>query len=766
MNSGSQIAVLPPLGRRAERPGGVHYPVAEHPGVRFAAFAAFALYGGLRWAALLTPEPTWRVLGLVALSVALAAGGAALGERSRWLPAILAILAFLLMFALAGVPFAWVRHLRIALTANGLGEGLSGLPRVLVPYSGLNEWIRTVILLGAGVLLLDAALMLALAPRRLSDGRRAAAALPLIALAVIPSTVARPSLVYVHGLFLFALLALFMWGERLQRDDLATVLGLTAVAAVAAVALSPGLDSHKPWIDYQALAGGLAPGHVETFDWSQRYGPLNWPRKGHEVIDVAARHPDYWKAENLDFFDGRRWVAGQVSGGDQYAGVDGSAISRWTQTIRVTIRAMKTSNVIAAGLASQPSRVPSAVAPGPSPGTWTTSMQLGPGDSYAVSVYDPHPSATELANAGDDYEVAPIAGYRTMDLPSTIPAVRRFVVVFPAFHSRRPVVSALGGLGRGAASWQQHAGDQALVRSSAYGRVYALAQKLERRAATPYAYVSSVLAYLSRGFRYNEDTPNSRYPLVRFLFTDKFGYCQQFAGAMALLLRMGGVPARVAVGFTGGSVDSVTHQYVVGDVDAHAWVEAWFPHYGWVRFDPTPAAAPARGGKVPILSAPSIAKPSLATGQGSRELATPVSSSTTTAKHGGGIPVAAVIVPVVALLALVAVGLVLTRAPSQPRVEELLAELERALARSGRPISAGVTLAELEHRFRVAPEAAAYVRTLRLARFGGAPALPTPDQRRALRAQLRAGLGLGGILRGLWALPPRWRPPAPRPRGS
>jgi protein-glutamine gamma-glutamyltransferase len=757
MSSGTQIAVLPPLGRRAERPGGVHYPVAEHPGVRFAAFAAFALYGGLRWAALLTPEPTWRVLGLVALSVALAAGGAALGQRSRWLPAILAIVAFLLMFALSGVPFTWVRHLRVALIANGLGEGLSGLPRVLVPYSGLNEWIRTVILLGAGVLLLDAALMLAFAPRRLSDGRRAAAALPLIALAVIPSTVARPPLVYVHGLFLFALLALFMWGERLQRDDLATVLGLTAVAAVAAMALSPGLDSHKPWINYEALAGGLAPGHVEMFDWSQRYGPLNWPRKGHEVIDVAARRPDYWKAEDLDTFDGRGWVAGQVSGGDPYAGVDGSAISRWTQTIRVTIRAMKTNDVIAAGLALQPTRVSSAVAPGPSPGTWTTSTQLGPGDSYAVSVYDPHPSATQLARAGDDYDVAPLAGYRTMVLPSTLPAARRSVVVFPAFHSRRPVVSALGGLGRSVSSF---------VRSSPYGRVYALAQRLERRAATPYAYVSSVLAYLSRGFSYNEDTPNSRYPLVRFLFTDKFGYCQQFAGAMALLLRMGGVPARVAVGFTSGSVDSVTHQYVVGDVDAHAWVEAWFEHYGWVRFDPTPAAAPARGGKVPILSAPSIAKPSLATGQGSRELATPASSGATAAKHGGGIPVAAVIVPVVALLALVAAGLLLTRAPAQPRVEELLGELERALARSGRPISAGVTLAEIEHRFRVAPEAAAYVRTLRLARFGGEPALPTPDQRRALRAQLRAGLGLGGILRGLWALPPRWRPPATRPRGS
>ena len=75
---------------------------------------------------------------------------------------------------------------------------------------------------------------------------------------------------------------------------------------------------------------------------------------------------------------------------------------------------------------------------------------------------------------------------------------------------------------------------------------------------------------------------------------------------MALLLRMGGVPARVATGFTTGAYDSNTKSWFVTDVDAHAWVEAWFPHYGWVTFDPTPAAAPARGGHAPISSIGSL----------------------------------------------------------------------------------------------------------------------------------------------------------------
>ena len=58
---------------------------------------------------------------------------------------------------------------------------------------------------------------------------------------------------------------------------------------------------------------------------------------------------------------------------------------------------------------------------------------------------------------------------------------------------------------------------------------------------------------------------------------------------MALLLRMGGVPARVSAGFTSGYLRvSRLNQWAVSDLDAHAWVEAWFPSYGWVRFDPTP----------------------------------------------------------------------------------------------------------------------------------------------------------------------------------
>jgi transglutaminase-like putative cysteine protease len=75
--------------------------------------------------------------------------------------------------------------------------------------------------------------------------------------------------------------------------------------------------------------------------------------------------------------------------------------------------------------------------------------------------------------------------------------------------------------------------------------------------------------------------------LVEFLLEGRRGYCEQFASAMAVMLRTVGVPTRVAVGFTGGD-DDAGDARVVSTADAHAWVEAWFPGIGWTAFDPTP----------------------------------------------------------------------------------------------------------------------------------------------------------------------------------
>src|SRR2546423_4080994 len=62
---------------------------------------------------------------------------------------------------------------------------------------------------------------------------------------------------------------------------------------------------------------------------------------------------------------------------------------------------------------------------------------------------------------------------------------------------------------------------------------------------------------------------------------------------MALMLRLLGIPARVAAGFVPGHYHDGT--WTITDHDAHTWVEVWFRDYGWLAFDPTPGRARLSG---------------------------------------------------------------------------------------------------------------------------------------------------------------------------
>ena len=116
-------------------------------------------------------------------------------------------------------------------------------------------------------------------------------------------------------------------------------------------------------------------------------------------------------------------------------------------------------------------------------------------------------------------------------------------------------------------------------------------------ATTPYERVRSIHAYLTdraNGFRYSLATEpgTSGDHLVDFL-TLRRGYCEQYAGTMAVMVRAAGVPARVALGYTPGTVQNDGSRLITSD-DAHAWVEVYFQSLGWVPFDPTPLSAAAR----------------------------------------------------------------------------------------------------------------------------------------------------------------------------
>jgi protein-glutamine gamma-glutamyltransferase len=727
------------------------------PLITLTAFAALGLYGVSRWSILLDPRPSSRMLGLLALATVTAGVlGAAVtrGRVARGLAVIVAVLACLAALALAGVPATLIVHGHPRAIWSGISDGLGALPRVLVPYNGADPWVPVVVTLGAAVLVMDAALVLAFAPRSLGDARRAAAAMPLIALAVVPSTLIRPQAPYLQGLLLLALVAALVWGERLRRRDARAALIALALAGAGAMVIGPALDRHRPLLNYEGLAGAFAPTNIETFDWSQRYGPLDWPRTGREVMSVKAAHPDYWKAQNLDVFDGVDWVQGADESTAAIPAPDPNALARWTQRVQVTIRGMRTTDVIAAGFTTQPpEQVPQGVVPGDSPGTWLAGTDLEPGDSYFVTTYSPQPTTAELAaTAGQPYPQLYLASYRAITLPGTAPGQPDAgEILFPPFRSHAPAVRITGNTSTGATSND----GAAAMRASPYAGAYALARRLAKGAPTPIAYIKRVERYLSTGFTYNENAPRHRYPLESFLFQDKLGYCQQFSGAMALLLRMGGVPARVSAGFTSGTYDQSLKQWVVSDLDAHAWVEAWFPSYGWVRFDPTPGVAPALGGRGALAVPKFPAGGGASQGQLHRPVHDIPAASRAAAGGGSGLGLilGAGVLVAAGLLAMLALRTARRRA-ARAAGDPVVFELERALTRSGRPLPPGTTLSQLEHRFRSSPDAAAYIRALRLSRYGAIGHGPTPAQRRALRERLSEGLGVTGRLRALWALPP------------
>jgi hypothetical protein len=108
--------------------------------------------------------------------------------------------------------------------------------------------------------------------------------------------------------------------------------------------------------------------------------------------------------------------------------------------------------------------------------------------------------------------------------------------------------------------------------------------------------LENTVNWLQRNFTYSLDMGewNTADPLAEFLFEKKKGYCEYFASAAALLLRLQGIPARYVKGFRVGAHNlvegrlGVEDHYLVRDSDAHAWVEAYVRGEGWVEADPTP----------------------------------------------------------------------------------------------------------------------------------------------------------------------------------
>ncbi len=560
---------------------------------RLIAFAALAAFATLHWFTLLADPPLARAILLVAIVVAgsallLAIGASSLaGRRTRsavvalWcLSGLVALLTLAAGLLAAGLPLRLLPPWHWGELGTRLDPALGRLDELGVPYAGDATWVRRAILFGAPVLLTLAA-ALAFWPARRARTRSALRLAGLVALlALFGIAVAWDSrgAELPLGLALLGLIAAWLWLPRLATRRSAAI-GFATVGLAAAMALpaSAALDGDRAWWDYRAW-NLLSDGAPASFRWEHSYGPLDWPRDGTTLLRVRSDEARYWKAEVLDSFDGRRWQRAPLeespaqSAFARYGQADAETHPGWLERADFEIGELRSELVFAPGTAE---RTSISLSPSADGTTTTGADPLTSGDVYTVEAYVPDPTQAQLRGADRSYsrELAP---YTSLELPlEESGGGGETTVSVPPWGS---------GLAGAAAERQIAAGPYAAV-----GR---LARRLTDEAASPHAAVVAIQRHLESRYSYSEDPPERQFPLASFLFEDRLGYCQQFSGAMALMLRMVGIPSRVVAGFAPGIFSGAEGAFRVTDFDAHSWVEVYFEEIGWVVFDPTPSIAP------------------------------------------------------------------------------------------------------------------------------------------------------------------------------
>jgi transglutaminase-like putative cysteine protease len=290
------------------------------------------------------------------------------------------------------------------------------------------------------------------------------------------------------------------------------------------------------------------------------------------VFTVDSERPAYWRFLSLDSFTGTVWTSSDLHGeagvdvgdGDlpvssgslapESRGVTLEQVFQFDRLVQLWLpSAYEPVGVAAPDVALRYDR---------DAGTLMTKAGVFPGMTYSVRSRIPAPSAEDL-DAVRSFDFPGVN--RFLELPNDLPAdIRR------------------------------------------------IAEDITRADATPFRKILAIQQHLRR-FRYSESVEpgHDSNHILRFLTVTRAGYCEQFAGTMAVLLRSLGIPARVALGFTPGIRNPDTGLWDVGSNDAHAWVEVPFPGYGWLSFEPTPSRTnPSAGSyQAPLLAEGSLPGP-------------------------------------------------------------------------------------------------------------------------------------------------------------
>jgi transglutaminase-like putative cysteine protease len=332
-------------------------------------------------------------------------------------------------------------------------------------------------------------------------------------------------------------------------DTVVLVLTLMVVLSTT-VSVVPGGDSRP-------ILGGTAQPTLEgnVVANADSVGIVGAIRLSPSVrFTVQSEQPGYWRVGAYDRYTGGSWVrTGEVTAYDGRLDPPpgGSVTVEQTVTAETTLDSMPAlwKPVRVSGNVQRATQVTEEDG-------LRAAASIAPGESYSVISERPVYSTGTLQRAGTDYPDAVTDRY--LGLPDSTP-------------------------------------DRVGERTAAI---------VERaNATTPYATAVAVEEYLESTKDYSLNVERPRGSVAdAFLFEMDAGYCTYYATTMAVMLRTQGIPARMATGYTAGQRVS-EDEWVVRGLNAHAWVEVYFPEVGWVTFDPTPSGPREAAGESRVSQA-------------------------------------------------------------------------------------------------------------------------------------------------------------------
>ncbi|HEX5493928.1 MAG TPA: DUF3488 and transglutaminase-like domain-containing protein, partial [Mycobacteriales bacterium] len=413
--------------------------------------------------------------------------------------------------------------------------------------------------------------------------RPAAAGLVLLSMYAIPTAVAFDGVGWLPFVlagcgYLLLLLAegherMLRWGRPVPYDDLPDQeprpwpirttgkrVGLAALAVALAVPLLiPGFNNNSLYLLFGGSGNGsgghrLGGSSLSPFTQMRNQLLLDKPQDVMQ-IQTNQRRPFYIRQTVLDQVDKQgNWKRGRLTGGQSASSPldlpEGTFLGNDEQRFRATFQIKSGYQDNTLPLYGLPTRIDGL------PGSW----------NYVPDVTTAYSRAADTGNL-----------HYTERFADSRPTAAQL--------EASPVVSNI----QVRRTW-------AKVPAGLPSQVTDTVQSLIDGTSTPYDRTLAIFDYFlgpDSGFIYSLSTKpgTSGNDLVDFL-TNRQGFCQQYSSAMALMLRVARVPARVVVGYTPGARRD--GRWVVRTDNAHAWVEAYFAGLGWVPFDPTPLPGNSR----------------------------------------------------------------------------------------------------------------------------------------------------------------------------